>query len=127
MKPHQYFLLFIVLIGTLGLAGTLILSGTGDDTITPTDNFTTILKGENYQEYKDSVDEIKVAAEDDGYLAQFKLAKAVYGAAKSTMTQSEALLTSLSNFMGLPYELVAMIILIVIILAVFALIYLVRG
>jgi len=127
MKPHQYFLLFIILIGSLGIVGTLVLSGTGDETITPTDNFTTILKGEDYEAYKDSIEEIQVSAEDDGYLAQFKLAKAVLGAAKTTMAQSEALLGSLGSFLGIPTEVVALVVIIVIILGIFAFIYFVRG
>lgn len=127
MRPHQYILTFIVLIGLLSVVGGMIIKGSTNYDITPSDEFVEITTGSNYSEYQDRIEEIKVSVEDDGFLAQFKLARAVYNAASSTFTQSEAIISNIATFIGIPYEIFAIGILIVIIMAVFGLFYLIIG
>lgn len=126
MKLHQYFLMFIVLIGILSLLGKMIIPASQHYNVTPSDNFTLMMTGLNSSEYTDKIETIAETSEsgDDGFLAQFRTAKAVKEAASQTTSQSGALITTLGEYVGLPAELVTLIIVIIVVLAVFAGIYL---
>lgn len=119
MKPNQLILGIILFLGVLSFIGSMILGGADNYNVTPSDSFTETLTGNNYSEYQQKVEEIQVSAEDDGFLAQFKLGKAVYNVVTSSFSQIGALVTNISDFVQLPAELVALIIAILVISAIF--------
>lgn len=119
MKPNQLILGIIIFLGVLSFIGSMVLSGTNNYDVTPSDSFTETLTGNNYSEYKEKVEEIQVSAEDDGFLAQFKLGKAVYNVVTSSLGQVGALISNIADFVQLPTELVALIIVIIVISAIF--------
>lgn len=125
MKPNQFILAIIIFLGVLSFIGSIILSGAENYDVIPSDQFTKTLTGNNYTEYQKKVEEIQVTAEDDGFLAQFKLGKAVYNVVTSSFGQASALLTTMSDYLELPAELVALLIVIVVISAIFGGLYLI--
>ena len=127
MKPDKVILFCVLLIGIISIFGSIVLSGTSEETIQPSNNFTNILKGEDYDEYNKNVQKLRDAGGDgdDGFLAQFKLANAVYSAMKSLIPQSEALISSIGSFMGISEEVTSLIVITVIIVIVFGGIYLI--
>jgi len=119
MKPEQLIIGIIVFIGTLAFTGHLLLSGTSNYNITPSDTFTKTLTGNNYSEYTENSEKLKVAATNDGFLAQFLLGSAVYNLVKSSLTQVATLITSISSYIGVPSELTALFAAIILIFAIF--------
>ena len=119
MKPEQFIIGIIVFIGILGFTGNLLLSGTSEYNITTSDEFTKSLTGNNYSEYTQKVEELKVAATNDGFLAQFLLGSAVYNVVKSSFSQVGSLISNISSYAGIPTEVTALIIVIIIVLAIF--------
>ena len=125
MKPHQFVLMIVVFIGLLGYLGGVILGGANEYGLTPSDNFTEMLTGGNYSEYKDKVEQLQISAEDDGFLAQFKLGKSVLNIVTSSFGQVTALITNIATYLQIPYELTALVIVVIIIASIFGGIYLI--
>lgn len=119
MKPEQFIIGIIVFIGLLGICGNLLLSGASEYNITPSNDFATSLTGNNYSEYVQKVQELEVAATDDGFLAQFLLGKAVYNVIKSSFSQVTSLIANISSYIGVPAEVTALFVVIILILAIF--------
>lgn len=119
MKPEQFIIGIIIFIGVLSIAGNLVLSGAPNYNLSPSDTFTQSLTGSNYSEYSEKVEKLKVAATNDGFLSQFLLGDAVYNLVKSSFTEVGALIASLSSYIGIPTEITALIIAIIIITALF--------
>ena len=125
MKPHQFILMIVVFIGILGYLGNAIIGGANKYGLEPSDEFTEMLTGGNYSEYKEKVEQLQISAEDDGFLAQFKLGKSVLNIVTSSFGQVTALITNLSTYLQIPYELTALLIVIIIIVAIFGGIYII--
>lgn len=125
MKPNQFILAIILFLGLMAFMGSVVIDSSENYNIKPSDKFTETMTGNNYTEYQQKVEEIKVAAEDDGYLAKFKLAKAIYNVITSSFDQVGALITNLADYLELPAELVGLFIVIVVIGAIFGGLYLI--
>lgn len=125
MKPHQFILMIVVFIGLLGYLGGIIIAGADEYGLEPSDEFTEILTGGNYSEYKEKVEQLQIDAEDDGFLAQFKLGKSVVNVVTSSFGQMTALITNVSTYLQIPFELTTLLIVIIIIVAIFGGIYLI--
>lgn len=125
MKPDKFVLSIVVFLGLLAFIGGIVISGSTNYDVTPSDQFTQTLTGNNYSEYQQKIEEIKVTAEDDGVLAQFKLGKAVYNVVTSSLGQVGALVTNIFDFIELPNELVGLLIVIIAIVVIFGGLYLI--
>lgn len=125
MKPDKFVMSIIVFLGLLAFIGGIVISGSTNYDVTPSDQFTQTLTGNNYSEYQQKIEEIKVTAEDDGVLAQFKLGKAVYNVVTSSLGQVGALVTNIFDFIELPNELVGLLIVIIAIAVIFGGLYLI--
>lgn len=125
MKPHQFVLMIVVFIGLLGYLGNIIIGGANEYGLIPSDEFTEMLTGGNYSEYQEKVEQLQISAEDDGFLAQFKLGKSVLNIVTSSFGQMTALITNISTYLQIPFELTALVIVIIIIVAIFGGIYII--
>ena len=125
MKPHEFVLMIVVFIGILGYLGSIIIGGANQYGLEPSPEFTEMLTGGNYSEYKEKVEQLQISAEDDGFLAQFKLGKSVLNIVTSSFGQMTALITNLSTYLQIPFELVALAIVVIIILAIFGGVYII--
>lgn len=125
MKPDKFVLSIVVFLGLLAFIGGIVISGSTNYDVTPSDPFVQTLTGNNYSEYQQKIEEIKVTAEDDGVLAQFKLGKAVYNVVTSSLGQVGALVTNIFDFIEIPNELVGLIIVVIAIAVIFGGLYLI--
>lgn len=128
MKPHQTVIMMLMLLAILGVVGSLIMQGASNYDVEPSDQLSNTLTGQNRTEYEESVEKLKeTSAGEEGYLAQFKVATAVFSVLKNSLGQTKAILNSISSFLGIPTELAGTAITIVIVLIVFGGVYFLRN
>lgn len=125
MKPDQFIIGIILFLGLLSFIGGIVITGSSNYDVTPSNEFTQTLTGNNYTEYQEKVEEIQVSAEDDGYLAQFKLGKAVYNVVTSSLGQMGALVTNTFDFIEIDAQLVGLLIVIIAIAVIFGGLYII--
>lgn len=127
MKLHHYIIMFVLGIGVLLFMGTMFLDVSTNYNVSPSDEFSNMVAGEDYQQFTDDIEDIKDSAEEDGWLAQFKIARALFTAVKNTFSVAENIISNLGSFLGIPSILTAFIVVILIISVIFAGIYFLRG
>ena len=131
MKPHQFVLALVLFIGILSFLGSMIFSGTENYNVTPSNEFSTTMTGNNYSAYQQEVKNLENTAKntgaEDGFLAQYKLGIATMNLVSSSVSQAGSLVTGIGDFLGLPPQLVALLIVVIIVLAIFGGIYLIIG
>jgi len=124
-KPHQFILIFIMFIGLLGIFGRFYLDidvnygNKADDTVSR------IYTGGNYSEYENQVKAIDPSADGEGFLAQFKLGKAVFTGLKGTFDQSKTFIVDIGKVLGVNIDITSLLIIVICVLAIFGIIYLI--
>lgn len=127
MKLHHYIIMFVMGIGVILFMGTMFIDTAQYYNVDIGGQFSDMVTGEDYQQFTDDIEDIKDSAEEDGWLAQFKIARALYTAVKNTFSVAENIISNLGSFLGIPSILTAFIIVILIISVIFAGIYFLRG
>lgn len=128
MKPHQTIITMLLLLGILSVVGSMIMQGASNYDVKPSDQLSNTLTGQNRTEYEESVEKLKkTSGGEEGYLAQFKVATAVFSVLKNSLGQTKAMMNSLASFLGIPAELAGTAITIVIVLIIFGGIYFLRN
>lgn len=129
MRPEQFIIGIALFLGSLGIIGTLIVGSTLNySEAEVSDEFSEMMTGSNYSEYRDRVENLQETASsttgEDGFLAQFKVANAVFSLVGASTSQAGAIITNVGDNLGIPSEVVVLFLTIVIISAIFGGIYL---
>lgn len=111
MEPKNYIYMSILLIGLLGIAGTLIIDSANNYDKNVSDEFSEVLTGYNYSEFQDlQKDQEKGISVDDGVLAQYRIGESLDLFNQQTLTKIKAAVIGIGNFLDIGFGIKELII-----------------
>lgn len=124
VKPENYLIGIIVFISLSAFIGYGAMSAGSNYGKTTSNEFAEVTVAMNSTEYSDSIDNIQLTAESDGFLAAFKMAAAVFNTIKTTLSSAVSIVPTVLLYLGMPNVIASLLSVLFNIVVIFGVIYL---